>query len=86
MTEFKIAVTGDIAAWIEERVRSEAYDDAADYVRELIRRDQERAAVHHEVQQLITEGVESGMSNRTPEQLLEAARAAAEAARGKVGL
>ena len=84
MAEIKIGLTSDIAAWVEERVRSEAYADAGDYVRKLIRRDQERMAAHEEMQKLITEGIESGISDRTPEQLLKSARAAAEAARDKV--
>jgi antitoxin ParD1/3/4 len=86
MARIDIQLTDTMATWVEERARSGAYRDAGEYVRELIRRDQERVTVHHELQELLTEGIESGISDRTPEQLLEAARAAAVAARAKSDL
>jgi len=83
MAKIDVQLTGKMAAWVEERARTGAYSDAGEYVCELIRRDQERVKVHHELQKLLTEGIESGISERTPDQLLEAARAAAVAARVK---
>lgn len=81
MATINVTLTDAMAAWVEKQARSGNYDRAGDYVRDLIRRDQERAAAHLELQQLITEGMDSGLSDRTPEQLLDAARAAARAER-----
>jgi antitoxin ParD1/3/4 len=50
-------------------------------VRDLIRRDQERAAKLLELQKLIDEGIESGLSSRSMDQVLEAAREKAAASR-----
>lgn len=43
-------------------------------MRDLIRRDQERAAKMAELQRLITEGIESGVSGRSMDEILAAAR------------
>jgi antitoxin ParD1/3/4 len=69
--------------WVEAQAQTGRYSNASDYVRDLIRRDQERADKLQQLQKLITEGVESGISDRSISDILKAARAqAAGLARG----
>lgn len=63
------------------QARSGRYSNAIDYVRDLIRRDQERADKLVERQRLITEGLESGVSERTMGEVLDTARQQARNAR-----
>ena len=67
--------------WVEAQAQNGRYSSASDYVRDLIRRDQERVSELAELQRLITEGLESGISDRSIGDVLEAARKQAEAAR-----
>ena len=48
-----------LRAYIDERVLSGHYGNTSEYLRDLIRRDQEEQAIKR-LRQLITEGVESG--------------------------
>ena len=48
--------------WLEAKARTGRYSNDSDYVRDLIRRDQERAAQIAQLQTLITEGLESGVA------------------------
>jgi antitoxin ParD1/3/4 len=57
-------------------------DRRSDYVRDLIRRDQERVQALAELQRLITEGIESGVSDRSMDEVLELAREKASRAAG----
>jgi antitoxin ParD1/3/4 len=51
--------------WVEAQAQTGRYSNASDYVRDLIRRDQERVSKLAELQRLITEGLESGISDRS---------------------
>jgi antitoxin ParD1/3/4 len=46
--------------WVEAQTRGGRYANASDYVRDLIRRDQDRQRAVAELQRLVTEGIESG--------------------------
>ena len=46
----------------EAQARTGRYSNASDYVRDLIRKEQERAAHIARLQTLITEGLESGIA------------------------
>jgi len=48
--------------WVESRAETGRYSNASDYVRDLIRRDQERAKIAA-MQRLIDEAEESGVSD-----------------------
>lgn len=47
-------------AWVESQAEGGRYGNASDYVRDLIRRDQERKQAIAVLQAAITEGVHSG--------------------------
>ncbi len=50
------------------------YSNASDYIRDLIRRDQERALKIAAMQKAVTEGLESGTGSRSMDELREIAR------------
>jgi antitoxin ParD1/3/4 len=74
MATMNVSLPDPMKDWVEAQARSGRYSNASDYVRDLIRRDQERAAKLAELQKLITEGIASGVSGRSMEEVLEAAR------------
>ena len=49
---------------VEARAETGRYGSTSDYVRDLIRRDQDRAGKLSELQKLIAEGIESGVSSQ----------------------
>jgi antitoxin ParD1/3/4 len=83
MATMNVSLPDPMKDWVEAQAQTGRYSNASDYVRDLIRRDQERADKLHELQRLITEGIESGISNRSMSDILKAARAqVVESARG----
>jgi len=74
MATMNVSLPDPMKDWVEAQAATGRYSNASDYVRDLIRRDQERVAKLAELQQLITEGLESGVSDRSITEVLEAAR------------
>ena len=60
MATMNVSLPEPLKAWVESQAQSGRYANASDYVRDLIRRDQERASKLDTLQQLITEGLDSG--------------------------
>lgn len=81
MATMNVSLPDPMKDWVEAQTQSGRYSNASDYVRDLIRRDQERASKLAELQKLITEGLESGVSDRSIGDVLEAARKQVKAAR-----
>jgi len=69
MATLTISISDEMRDWIEEQVRSGKYPDASAVFVDLIREDQEKAAAIAEMQILIDEGLASGISDRTPEDI-----------------
>ena len=69
MATLTISISDEMRDWIEEQVRSGKYPDANAVFVDLIREDQEKAAAIAEMQVLIDEGLASGISDRTPEDI-----------------
>lgn len=82
MATMNISLPEPMKDWVEAQARTGRYSNASDYVRDLIRRDQERARALAELQRLITEGIESGVSSRSLDEVLELAREKASRAAG----
>jgi antitoxin ParD1/3/4 len=74
MPTVNVSLPDSMKDWVEAQARSGRYSNASDYVRDLIQRDQERANKLAELQRLITEGLESGVSDRSIRDLLKSAR------------
>ena len=80
MATMNVSLPDPMKEWVEAQARTGRYSNASDYVRDLIRRDQERASSLAELQRLISAGLESGISRRSAAELLQAARKRARAA------
>lgn len=74
MATMNVSLPEAMKQWVEKQARSGRYSNTSDYVRDLIRRDQEQAAKIAHMQALVTEGIESGTGQRTMEELRETAR------------
>jgi antitoxin ParD1/3/4 len=75
MATMNVSLPGAMKDWVEAQAASGRYSNASDYVRDLIRRDQERADKIARMQVLVTEGLESGSSTQTMDDIAAAARA-----------
>jgi antitoxin ParD1/3/4 len=83
MATVHISLPDPLQEWVDAQARDGRYGSAGDYIRELIERDQQRTDRLAELQLLITEGLESGVSPHSPAELLAAARRQAAAARSR---
>jgi len=55
-----VSLPDPMKTWVEGRTKDGRYSNASDYVRDLIRRDQDRVARIATMQRLIDEGLQSG--------------------------
>ncbi len=60
MATMNISLTDKLKNFVEEKVESGDYSNASEYVRELIRKEQDRAKTIAEIQVLLDEGEASG--------------------------
>jgi antitoxin ParD1/3/4 len=60
MATMNVSLPDPMKEWVERQSRTGRYANASDYVRDLIRRDQDRQAAIAELQQLVDEGLASG--------------------------
>ncbi len=60
MATMNVSLPDQMKDWVEGQTRTGRYSNASDYVRDLIRRDQDRQAAVAEMQQLVDEGLASG--------------------------
>ena len=74
MTTMNVSIPDSMKLWVEQQASSGRYANASDYVRHLIRNDQERTAKIAHIQALVTEGIESGVGHRSMDSLKAAAR------------
>ena len=81
MATINVSLPDAMKDWVEAQARTGRYSNASDYVRDLIRRDQDRATKIADMQRLVTEGLESGIGDRSMTALLEVARAEAGTAK-----
>ena len=74
MATMNVSLPDAMKDWVEGRSGTGRYSNASDYVRDLIRRDQERAQKLTALQRLIEEGEQSGVSPLSAEDILARAR------------
>ncbi|MCL4677216.1 MAG: type II toxin-antitoxin system ParD family antitoxin [Alphaproteobacteria bacterium] len=60
MATMNVSLPDPMKEWVEAQAATGRYANASDYVRDLIRKDQERAAKIASMQDLIDEGLASG--------------------------
>jgi antitoxin ParD1/3/4 len=59
MTSMNISIPQALRNWVEAQVKGGRYGNVSEYIRELIRRDQERQA-QGRLEKLLLDGIESG--------------------------
>ncbi len=69
MATMNISLPDRMKEWVEDRVRSGRYANASDYMRALVRSDQDYRERLARLQAAVTEGIESGVSSRTLEDI-----------------
>lgn len=86
MATMNVSLPDPMKEWVETQLQTGRYSNASDYVRDLIRHDQERRSKIAELQKLIDEGLESGVSERSMDDILQTARMKAGASGSSNGL
>lgn len=74
MATMNVSLPDQMKDWVEDQARTGRYANASDYVRDLIRRDQERNDRIAAMQTLVDEGLASGVSDLSVDQILQIAR------------
>jgi antitoxin ParD1/3/4 len=74
MATMNVSLPDAMKVWVEGRAETGRYSNASDYVRDLIRRDQEREAKIANLQRLVVEAVESGVSEKSLKDIRAEAR------------
>ena len=64
MATMNVSLPDPMKVWVESQTQDGRYSNASDYVRDLIRRDQDRQQAVAELQQLVDEGLASGPAAR----------------------
>jgi antitoxin ParD1/3/4 len=71
MATMNVSLPDPMKHWVEARAKTGRYSNASDYVRDLIRRDQAQAAKIADMQRLVTEGLDSGVSDQSMADILK---------------
>lgn len=74
MATMNVSLPEPMKAWVEAQTQDGRYSNVSDYMRDLIRRDQERKQAVAELQQLVDDALVSGVSDRSFPEILGAAR------------
>ena len=72
MATMNVSLPHPMREWVEAQVKGGEYANASDYIRDLIRHDQERRKA---LEAAIDEGLKSGRSRRKAEAVMAAAKA-----------
>ncbi|QFT29604.1 Antitoxin ParD4 [Labrenzia sp. THAF82] len=86
MATMNVSLPDPMKDWVEAQAATGRYANASDYVRDLIRRDQERADKIAQMQKLVSEGLDSGISDQSMADILQSARARMKSASTDDGL
>ena len=79
MATMNVSLPDPMKKWVEARTESGTYSNASDYVRDLIRRDQERTAKIAAFQALVDEGRASAIGTRSMDEIWQEALASTKA-------
>ena len=64
MATMNVSLPDAMKAWVERQTETGRYGNASDYVRDLIRRDQDRQSALAELQKLVDRGLASGAAEQ----------------------
>ena len=74
MAIMNISIPDPMNDWVHSQVETGAYSNTSDYVRDLIRQDQNHRSKLEALQAAITVGIESGISDKSFDQIIEQVR------------
>ncbi len=74
MSSMNVSLPTPMKGWVEKKANSGQYSNTSDYVRDLIRKDQERDGKIAHMQKLVTESLQSGLSTRSMKEIREEGR------------
>ena len=74
MATMNVSLPSAMKTWVESQAKSGRYSNASDYVRDLIRRDQDRQEKISAMQAAVSAGLESGVGEQSMPALREVAR------------
>lgn len=69
MATMNVSLPDPMKSWVESQAETGKYSNSSDYVRDLIRRDQVRAEKITHMQSLVTDALNSGVSNSSPDDI-----------------
>ncbi|MER9438639.1 type II toxin-antitoxin system ParD family antitoxin [Mesorhizobium sp. M0618] len=78
MATMNVSLPDPMKDWVEAQTETGRYANASDYVRDLIRRDQERNDKIAAMQRFVDDGLKSGIGNRSRDALFAEAVKRAE--------
>ena len=81
-TRKTITLTDQQDQWIKAQIAAGEYTNDSEYIRDLVRRDQEQNAKFRALKAAIQEGLDSGISNKTVRDIWEEAEARYRAKNG----
>ena len=83
MSQLNVSIPPALKSWVDHRVAEGRYSSASDYVRDLVRRDQDSADDETEwLKGLIAEGLASGVIDRDAKDVIRDIIAERPASRG----
>lgn len=72
MAQLNLSLPPALKNWVDTKVAEGRYSSASDYLRDLVRRDQEAAMTETEwLRGLVAEGLASGIVDEEPEAVIE---------------
>jgi antitoxin ParD1/3/4 len=75
MATMNVSLPDKMKQWVEDQVATGRYGNSSDYVRDLVRRDQERAEARASLYELLDEGFVGGFSEeQSAEEIFEEAK------------
>ncbi len=80
MATMNISLPEQMKAWAEAQAETGRYSNTSDYVRDLIRRDQERSEKIAAMQDVVTRSIASGIGKRSMDDIWEEAKTRIKAA------
>lgn len=75
MPTINISLPEPMQDWVKSQIEEGGYSSSSDYVQDLIQRDQEEHRQQRLLQTAIAEGIKSGISDRSMEDVLKEAQA-----------
>ncbi|ALE51897.1 hypothetical protein SP60_00685 [Candidatus Thioglobus autotrophicus] len=74
MATMNVSLPNEMKTWVEFQAQNSGrYTNTSDYVRDLIRKDQDTSIKIQQMQAMVTKGLESGVGSRSMEELAKVA-------------